>query len=298
MSDKVEQPSSATSRTVSVSGVISTTKRGGLRARAKKYLRVFWYRAGIAARSPKWWLWNVTILGFWVALGWPVYQKGISRGLLHTALAMLALGGKAVRWASPRMLQIVERNYLERKARLYMLLREMQKQMYTKDPPTEEARLRFQRDALDLITSYVRGHRADHNGTIIFANLLVEDGDDIVVVARDKEHRVPLARYPKEGMIAWKAMQTGNTQICSDATKLLAPGREMSYRSILAIPIRNDERILGVVSIDSSLPYHFDLEVDALERALAPYVCLLGWTLHRVAHSIPSTQPSTAGGTP
>jgi GAF domain-containing protein len=138
----------------------------------------------------------------------------------------------------------------------------------------------YQKEALCLIASFVRGHRADPSGTEIFANLLVEDGDDLVVVARNQDHRNPGARYPKEGMLAWGAILSGNAVCVGDIKKCIpSEASTKPYRSIMAIPVMGEDRILGVVSIDSTRPHHFDAELNDLERYLAPYVCLLGWSI-------------------
>jgi GAF domain-containing protein len=154
----------------------------------------------------------------------------------------------------------------------------------------------FQQDALQLIASYVRGHRSDPAGTKIFANLLVEDGADVVVVARDHEHRLAGVRYPKTSLVAWDTIQSGEMAVIGDIERE-APGsvRSRKYRSIMVLPIMNEGRVLGAVSVDSTKPHHFDLDCETLQRYLAPYVCLLGWTLIR--NRVPSLQ-SPKGGTP
>jgi signal transduction protein with GAF and PtsI domain len=53
------------------------------------------------------------------------------------------------------------------------------------------------------------------------------------------------------------------------------------YKSILALPIIFEKRVLGAVSIDSKESYHFEGHVDDLEVQLAPYVQLLAPTLAR-----------------
>ena len=163
---------------------------------------VYWHRMRVAFRSPRWWIGTLLLVGFWVLLGLPVYQAGIGRGLLHTALAVAMTFGRAWRWTSPRNMQVVEAAYLERKTLLYRLIKEMQYRVRMSAPEVE----RFRRDALTLIASYVRGHRADLRGVEIFVNLLVEDGDELVVIARNHDHRLPGVRYPKAGMLAYQAI--------------------------------------------------------------------------------------------
>jgi len=218
-------------------------------------------------------------VGFWVLIGLPLYRVNIAHGLLHTAFSVLVVFGRAVRYSGPLTLPQVEFEYLSRKSRLYKLLKIMQRRQSLTRPEIAE----YQKEALCLIVSFVRGHRADPSGTEIFANLLVEDGDDLVVVARNQDHRNPGARYPKDGMVAWGAISSGNAVCMGDIKKCIPyQASTKPYRSIMAIPVMGEDRILGVVSIDSTRstrPHHFDAEINDLERYLAPYVCLLGWSI-------------------
>ena len=241
-------------------------------ARARGYL----YRALQSLRSHRWWLRTGIVVGFWVMIGLPLYRVNIAHGILHTAFSLLVVFGRAVRFSGPLTLPQVEFEYLSRKGRLYKLLKTMQR----RENLTRLEIAEYQKEALCLIVSFVRGHRADPSGTEIFANLLVEDGNDLVVVARNQDHRNPGARYPKDGMLAWGAILSGNS-VCMGDIKKCAPSQASTkpYRSIMAIPVMGEDRILGAVSIDSTRPHHFDAEMNDLERYLAPYVCLLGWSI-------------------
>ena len=189
------------------------------------------------------------------------------------------------------MLPQVEFEYLARKGRLYKLLKMMQRRESL--VPSEIAE--FQREALQLIASYVRGHRADAKGCEIFVNLLVEEGDQLVVVARNHDHRTPVARYPKDSMLAWQAISSGET-VCIGDLRKLAPDQaaQKPYVSIMVIPVLGDDRVLGAVSIDSTRPHHFDAECTVLERYLAPDVCLLGWSI-APGKSMIGTHPEAVG---
>ena len=225
--------------------------------------------------SPLWWVGNLLLIGFWIAVGWPVYQSSIKRGLLHTALAIGLLVGRAWRYAAPRTMQPVPIAYLERKASLYRLIKDMQR----RESMTSAEILRFQCETLVLIASYVRSHRADTAGTEIFTNLLIEDGDHLKVIARNFDHRNPDARYPKEDMLATSAIEHGEVTWIGDLAKHFPSAAGKRYKSILVLPIIGAHAVLGAVSIDSTRKHHFDLEHKELERYLAPYVCLLAWTL-------------------
>jgi len=210
----------------------------------------------------------------------PIFAAGWKWGVSYTA-AWIGVGMiKAYRELSPRMMQLYRRNYLERKLKLHRLIQKMRR------PLCAAEILPFQREALQLIALYVRDHRQDTHGTEIFANLLVEDGDDLRVVARETEGRPLNVKYAKDSMLAWMAMQTGQIAVTGDVyADFPETPRDKKYLSIIAIPVVVDseegQRTLGVVSIDSPRRYHFDGDKSNLERYLMPYVALLAWTLEQ-----------------
>lgn len=150
---------------------------------------------------------------------------------------------------------------------------------WSRKSPTNEQVREFQTDTLGVMAHYVRNSRADHTGRVIFANLLAPDesGAYFDVVARDLEHRIPNARYEASniGAVA-KAYSTGDAVTVNDLVKEYpATQQEKKYRSILAVPLNNGSQILGIISIDSSEPYHFASCADDLITAIAPYTALL-----------------------
>src|SRR5262245_46358729 len=107
------------------------------------WARAYWANMQGALRSWRWWTQNLIFLAFWVALGWPVYEKNIALGLTHTTFTILALAGRAWRFGGPRDMQLVERDYLTRKNRLYKLISRMQYRESMSDREIAE----FQQDA-------------------------------------------------------------------------------------------------------------------------------------------------------
>jgi hypothetical protein len=207
---------------------------------------------------------------------WPLFQSGWKRGAVASTLWISVGLWKAWRELSPKHMQLLRRNYLARKLKLYKLL---QASFRGQTMSTAEVDS-YRQEALELIASYVRDHRLDTGGTKIFANLLIREGDDVVVIARDRAHRRQLARYPATGMLVAVAISTGEPQVCGD-TWLDYPdiAKDKPYRSILVIPVRLGHEVVGAVSIDSARTYHFDREFRDLVEYLNPYVCLLAWTL-------------------
>jgi hypothetical protein len=162
----------------------------------------------------------------------------------------------------------------------------------TKLPPDEIKRILT--ELLDLMVLHIRDYRGSHSdkNRDVFASLLIEDGNDLVIVARDSlahstEYERPIpVRYPKASMLCGRAMV---------AQKVLSVGRLIDeypeapknkpYQSILAIPLFNTkDQIYGAVSIDCSKPYYFQsfkpgVAEDAMENSLQPYLQLVTMTL-------------------
>ncbi|MDX2051885.1 MAG: GAF domain-containing protein [Polyangiaceae bacterium] len=253
-------------------------------------MTIWRHRGWAAFRSKSWWLRTGVYLAALGALGIPVYDRSVRLGIAHTVLTVIFVLGKAAVYSSDRTMKIVQGMYLERKILLYRLIKDLQR--HRAMSPGEVSR--FQQETLGLIASYVRSHRADFSATQIYVNLLVEDGDDLVVIARDSEHRKPGARYQRRLMAATTVFETGDHLVVGNVHREYGDV-EKPYRSILLLPIRGPEAVLAVLSIDSAKPHHFDLEGRSLERYLAPYVALLEWSLV-ACHSSRIERSATNGG--
>lgn len=262
-------------------------------SRFRRACRICYYRIGHWARQGPIWertLHTVIYLALPIAaaakIGWSWKTIGAICSLI------LLRGVKAFRDNSPKHMQPLAKGYLERKLMLFRLVRDVPRSASMNE---HEVR-RFQQEALHLIASYVRDHRRDIGAKQIFANLLVGDGDFMVVVARDQVHRVGGARYPKSVMVASQALDTGHTQLVGELYEewpQTVAGKP--YRSILAIPVTTDTKVVGVVSIDSSQPFHFHADPN-LVNYLMPYVGLLAWTLDPGYARRISVTESTEGG--
>jgi len=258
---------------------LSRRARRGLRRRTTVAFHGFkaW------AFAPGWPL-QLTLTGASVGLlMFPLWVVGWKYGVLGTLLWVTVAAAKAWRELSPKNMQLFQRGYLHRKLLLYKLLQQM-------EGPTNASLLdvrMFQQDALSLIANYVRDHRADVKGTVVFANLLIPAADDpesLVVITRDREHldRQTPSKVAIADTVVGEAFTAGREVICGDIYKEFpdtVPGKP--YRSVLAIPVKRRGRILGVVSIDSSRRYHFDGDAENLTSYVNPYIALLAWTLDR-----------------
>ena len=272
---------------------ISLRQTRSLKQRCGRRLLI--WRHGIVAwvMAPAWTTKVLLALASFGLLGWPVYEKGWKHSIPYTCVWIGVGIWKGWRELSPKNMQLLQRNYIQRKLMLTRAIQDLQRAQDMS--PSQVAR--FQQETLQLIAAYVRDHRLDTRGTTIFVNLLVEDGDDLVVVARDRDHRIGNARSKKWGMQCYAAISTGAPQLIGDLYAEVPdapPGKP--YRSILAIPVRYEGQILGAVSIDSSRRYHFDREFRDLVEYVQPYVSLLAWTLPRRATRLPVREPQFPQG--
>jgi len=182
---------------------------------------------------------------------------------------------KALKTSAPEGLTYLPQNYLDRK---YALSAKIENTFRMFEMPPSEIQA-FREGVLQIIAQYVRDHRGDRKGRSIFANLLIEDGPDIVVLARDQEHRKPMVRCPRSEMIATSVFETGEIEAVGDLRKEFPHLPQKPYSSFMVVPIRLGTKIVGSVSIDSAERYRFDFEAGALAASLMPYIKLLAWTL-------------------
>ncbi len=241
-----------------------------------RWLIITKHRVRASLGDWRWWLrlGGATVQGYAVLL--PLIKLGWDA--LFTAAGGIFVGQMVKRWreTAPVDMKLVHTNYFDRKARMHHLIRQvLERAIMT--PPEKE---RFQEEALELIAMYVRAHRHDRRDPTIFANLLMLDGDDVVVVARDRPHRRPNARYPKEQMLATRAIEECMPLVSGNIQRdYPAMGKDRGYRSVLVIPVRLGHEVVGAVSVDSTQAYQFDSEANDLVPALLPYIALLAWTL-------------------
>ncbi len=210
-------------------------------------------------------------------IGWPLFDaQAPIRGVAFAGLTVLMKVGMARRMAWSAEMKLVPRFYMERKLMMYRLILESRRASTM--GPHEIAR--YQRDTLALIANYVRSHREDPDGTTIFVNLVVADGDAVRVVARSDDHRMPSATYSRATSLVGQVIDTGEVGYTGNiAADWEVTGKP--YKSVLVLPVRDQSAILGAVAIDSSKAYHFDIEHNELDRALQPYIALLVWTLEQ-----------------
>jgi hypothetical protein len=256
---------------------------------ARRWLTVVSYQIQCELSSRDFWIRLALILLQVSSIVVPIFRAGIQTGIASLGLFFLSWFVRSWRDGRRPNIKMFERNAAERSATLYRVVTALQR----REEMTADEVATYQRDVLRYIAQFVRDHRRNSGIPTIFANLLVVDGEDLVVVARDREHRVTMARYPKRPMLAWVSLETGLVQLTGDLRRdypETAVGKP--YVSILVIPLFYKGERVGVVSIDSSSRYHFDLDWRELVDHLAPYVAMLGWTVPRTSPTLQRAESS------
>jgi hypothetical protein len=179
---------------------------------------------------------------------------------------------------------------VERKALTAGIIQRINRHIAHSTPESAEVK-KILRNLLDVIVLHVRDHQGHfrNDRPHVFANLLIEDGSDLLVVARDSfSHsagykRVIPVRYAKETLLCGRAIASRKVLSVGEMTDSYPEGpKTKPYRSILAIPLFRAEgdSAYGALSIDCSQPYFFDsfypgkVEND-LENSLQPYAHLI-----------------------
>lgn len=234
----------------------------------------------------RWWNHRNPLVRLVYGVGWLVVlvgaavQSGLSvAGYITAGAVLMVKVWTSLQELDPKHLPALRRGRTERQLLLEKLVHTTV--VWLSRPPSPRELREFQQDVLGLIASYVRDHRSDLKGRKIFVNLLVPDGDGLTVIARSDDQRPVPQRYaPDECLVMWKALHTGRAQCSGDIYEdCPKTPKGKPYRSVLAIPIKLDKRVVGGVSVDSAAKYHFDRYVDELQVELAPYVQLLAVTL-------------------
>ena len=179
-------------------------------------------------------------------------------------------------------------------------------------------------DLLDIIVLHVRDHRGSfrEDRQDVFANILLDAGDSLVVVARDSNCNTPgytrqtPITYPKAGLICARAMSAKKPLSVGELIQAYPEGpKNKPYRSILALPLitSDDREVYGALSIDSSRPYFFETFLagqaeNQMENTLQPYMQLITLIFEALVHRSPQSvlellrqtsanEPSKPGGT-
>lgn len=136
---------------------------------------------------------------------------------------------------------------------------------------------RIEEHVLEAICSHA-AHHSRSPQDILGANLLLVDGDYLVVTARHRGGRATPVRYRRTDLFCSEALEKNATLSVGDIRRWRGPQREVDYRDVLAMPLLgvfSGDEGMGVVTIDSRWVYHFDGMEEQLAKGLGPYVNLL-----------------------
>jgi hypothetical protein len=253
------------------------------------------YRRWLSQRRVRfsvWWshrsgLLRLVYAAAWLGILWKALVTGLTWYSAGFAAVILGLKLKAVMAElSPQHLQLFERNHRIRRIAEFKRIQDLGE--WISNPPRHRELERFQQEVIELIVNYVRDHRVDFRGAKVFANLMIPDGDDVVVITRSDPQRPCPARYPLQVVsVAARVLATGTLcstgRVYADHPDTLP---DKPYKSILALPIRANQQTIGVVSLDSEVECHFDSWEDELAATLMPYTQFLSIAL-QIRASLP-----------
>lgn len=250
---------------------------------ARKWFYIAWHRVSSSTYSIGKII-TTCIRG--IVIFWPLgvaYHNGWDKSWLWFLLYLLCVFFVRRRDLSPANMEFQQEGYAQRKAHLSAAIMLLDKKARMNAVLTDDEKRDVRRHALDAIVSYVRAYLSDVNETKIFANLLRENGDEIVIVQRDSacKRKDADGHYPKHKMLAWQAMESGTT-VGFGEIRYAYPSTpsDKPYHSVLVIPLIDvNNRVVGAVSIDSSEKFHFNTYENDLETSLLPYTQLLTSTL-------------------
>lgn len=121
------------------------------------------------------------------------------------------------------------------------------------------------------------GRVAPHGDAELFACLLRPEGTELVLCEYSKfrQGRVPSARIPldaKDG--AAKAYRDRKMNYVPDTSHAEEPATfdGKRYRCILSFPLIEGDVCVGVVSVDSTAPHHFDGHLEDIATHVRPFI--------------------------
>ncbi|WP_143735043.1 GAF domain-containing protein [Methylocaldum sp. 14B] len=167
---------------------------------------------------------------------------------------------------------------LKRRIRTASCLEDINKMIANPSELSSENLMHVRKKLLECIVEHVREYRGDLYGTKIYSNLLIREGEEIVVVARDSPSRKEGVRYSKDALLSSKVFDEIKAISCGRARDHTE--RHIEYESFMALPVvdYNNNTCLAVITIDSTEPHHFDDIYQSLETMLRPYTRTLAIT--------------------
>lgn len=203
----------------------------------------------------------------------PLVTTIIVIGLILAANAVLMFELNA------RRTKVIAEAKTWRKARTAELIDEIRKRAGRLEFTHSEL-LRFRCDILATISSCVASVYVLGRGTMV-ASLLIRcpvDDEMLRVIARSPCDRGNDVRYPRQGMLAWYAIDQCCVQVTGEVKKEYFGFDDRPYNSVISLPIVVDNKPIAAVSIDHPRRFLFDEREAMFQTVLRPYLRLLALT--------------------
>ncbi len=113
----------------------------------------------------------------------------------------------------------------------------------------------------------------------------------LTVIARSDPSREIGIVYPKEGMLAWEAIERGQVQITGDVTEEFDGFDSKPYNSVISFPIMVAGNTIAAVYVDQAFRYLFLDRGLLFQTNLRPYLRLIALSLDNVAETQPEPKP-------
>ncbi len=117
-------------------------------------------------------------------------------------------------------------------------------------------------------------------------SLLVKNPSDpensLTVIARSTNERPIDISYPKEGMLAWEAIERRQVQVTGDVSREFEGFASRPYKSVISFPIIVKEQAIAALNVDHAFRFLFDERGLLFQTNLRPYLRLIALSLTNV----------------
>jgi signal transduction histidine kinase len=129
-------------------------------------------------------------------------------------------------------------------------------------------------DLREVLSNAVKSIKENMPGVDFIGVFMIEDKNAVLMAdsgyPEDVYEKIKVIPYPKG--LTWKTVEEGKTMYCPDAendTTIGQAGRALGTKSYISMPIRYDEKTVGVININSRTADAFDKEELSLLETVA-----------------------------
>ncbi|MEE9338597.1 MAG: hypothetical protein V3U87_10985 [Methylococcaceae bacterium] len=246
------------------------------------YFKGLWHRKRHAisssfTRSPT--EYTLEILGLFAWLSLVISARDeLTVLVLMCALVMLIARAfpviKAIFWSDKAKLNFLKQRRVESNT----CLREINTSLVNPKHANPEKIKEIRQRLLSCIVDTVRAYRNDLPGSKIYSNLLIPDGEDLIVSIRNAPDRANGTRYKKSKLACSIVLTSKKPMYHGDINSITE--RDLSYKSFMAIPVLDytQTECLAIVTIDSAEFHHFDEIYESFDTLLSPYITTITTT--------------------